>query len=123
MRGRKQNGSRRRKYNCRHSRFGVGGMDAQTANDHIPADGLIDDDTLVQLGETTFTILNGKGRSDIVGHSMIARRRYDGAPAAGADPRSDGIAVVPASPSNTTHKHVRGVVIETTPHDEGSLKP
>jgi len=41
---------------CRHSRFVVGGMDAQTANDHIPADGLIDDDTLAQSGETTFTL-------------------------------------------------------------------
>lgn len=36
-------------------------MDAQTVNHHILAKGLIDDDTLVQLGETTFTILNGKG--------------------------------------------------------------
>ncbi|WP_353710754.1 hypothetical protein [Arthrobacter sp. K5] len=36
-------------------------MDAQTANDHILAEGLIGDDTLVQLDETTFTILNGKG--------------------------------------------------------------
>jgi len=69
-------------------------MDAQTANDHILAEGLIDDDTLARLGETTFTILNGKGRDDLVGHSMIARRRYDGALAAGADPRSDGIALV-----------------------------
>ncbi|WP_224025903.1 hypothetical protein [Arthrobacter sp. NicSoilC5] len=42
--GRKQNGSRRRKYNCRHSRFVVGGMDAQTANDHVLDEGLIDDD-------------------------------------------------------------------------------
>ncbi|MFE4544156.1 hypothetical protein [Arthrobacter sp. NPDC056727] len=46
------------------------------------------------MGETTFTILNGKGRDDLVGHSMIAGRRYDGALAVGADPRSDGIAVV-----------------------------
>ena len=68
-------------------------MDAQTANDHILAEG-IDDDTLVQLGETTITILNGKGRDDLVGHSMIARRRYDGARPAGADPRSDGLAVI-----------------------------
>ena len=65
-----------------------------TANDHILAEGLIDDDTVAQFGETTFTILNGKGRDDLVGHSMISRRRYDGALAAGADPRSDGLAVV-----------------------------
>ena len=93
MRGGKPNGSRRRKHNSRRPRFVVG-MDAQTANDHILAEGLIDDDTLVQLGETTLTILNGKGRDDLVGHSMISRRPYDGALAAGADPRSDGIAVV-----------------------------
>jgi hypothetical protein len=61
-------------------------MDAQTANDHILAEGLIDDDTLAQLGETRFTILNGKGRDDLVGHSMIARRRYDGALASGEIP-------------------------------------
>lgn len=65
-----------------------------TANDHILAEGLIDDDTLAQFGETTFTIVNGKGPDDLVGHSMIARRRYDGALATGADPRSDGIASV-----------------------------
>jgi hypothetical protein len=65
-----------------------------TANDHILAEGLIDDDTVAQFGETTFTILNGKGRDDLVGHSKIARRRYDGALATGADPRSDGIALV-----------------------------
>jgi len=94
MRGRKPSGSRRRKHNSRRPCFVVGGMDAQTANDHILAEGLIDDDTLVQLGETTLTILNGKGRDDLVGHSMISRRPYDGALAAGADPRSDGIAVV-----------------------------
>lgn len=55
------------KHNSRRPRFVVGGMDAQTANDRILAEGLIDDDTLVQLGETTFTILNGKGRDDLVG--------------------------------------------------------
>ena len=98
MRGGKPNGSRRREDNSRRPRFAVGGMDAQTANDHILTAGLIDDDTRAQLGETTFTILNGKGRDDLVGHSMIARRRYDGALAAGADPRSDGIAVVASQP-------------------------
>lgn len=64
MRGRKPSGSRRQKHSSRLPRFVVGGMDAQTANGHILAEGLIDDDTLVQLGETTFTILNGKGRDD-----------------------------------------------------------
>ncbi|WP_286179409.1 hypothetical protein [Arthrobacter sp. ISL-95] len=39
MRGRKPNGSRRRKHNSRRPRFVVGGMDAQTANDHILAEG------------------------------------------------------------------------------------
>lgn len=73
-------------------------MDAHPVNDHILAESLIDDDTLVQLGETTITILNGKGRDDLVGHSMIARRRYDGALAAGAYPRSEGIAVVASQP-------------------------
>lgn len=67
-------------------------MDAQTANDHILAEGLIDDDTPCPVGRDH--VHDGKGRGDLVGHSMIARRRYDGALAAGADPRSDGIAVV-----------------------------
>ena len=56
MRSGKPEGSRRRKHNSRRPRFVVGGMDAQTANDHILAEGLIDDDTLAQLGETTFTM-------------------------------------------------------------------
>ena len=87
MRGRKPSGSRRRKHNSRRPRFVVGGMDAHTVKDHILAEGLIDDDTLVQF------------------------------PGATASPS------LPGSPSNTSNKHVRGVVIETTPHDEGSLKP
>jgi len=32
--------------------------------------------------------------AEAFGHSKIARRRYDGALATGADPRSDGIALV-----------------------------
>ncbi|WP_461856745.1 hypothetical protein [Arthrobacter sp. C152] len=43
-------------------------MDAKTANDHILAEGLIDDDALVPFGETTFTILSGKGRDGLAGH-------------------------------------------------------
>ncbi|MHC6592849.1 hypothetical protein ACYSM9_09590 [Arthrobacter sp. C152] len=54
--------------NSRRPRFVVGGMDAKTANDHILAEGLIDDDALVPFGETTFTILSGKGRDGLAGH-------------------------------------------------------
>ncbi|HEY3572351.1 MAG TPA: hypothetical protein VGK98_00825 [Arthrobacter sp.] len=34
----------------------MAGWTHSTANDHILAEGLIDDDTLAQLGETTFTM-------------------------------------------------------------------
>ncbi|BAS08938.1 hypothetical protein AHiyo4_23600 [Arthrobacter sp. Hiyo4] len=45
-----------------------------TANDHILAEGLIDDDTLAQFGETTFTILNGKAGTTL---SAIPRLHVD----------------------------------------------
>ena len=73
MQGKQPSGSRRRKHNSRRSRFVVGGMDAQTANDHILAEGLIDDDTPCPVG-----------RDNV----------HDGALATGADPRSDGSALV-----------------------------
>ncbi len=75
-------------------RFIVGGLDMGTDNDYVFVEPGFDDETLRGLDRSPLRLVPSPTLHSDAGHAMIARRDPSGALSAGADPRSDGAAVV-----------------------------
>ncbi|MFC9767390.1 gamma-glutamyltransferase family protein [Rhodococcus jostii] len=82
-------------------RFVVGGFDAAGTNGKVLVEASLEATAVEQISRTTLSITQGKELDGYVGHSMIARVTARGSLDAGADPRSDGGALVfEGSPRN-----------------------
>ncbi|PBI97366.1 putative gamma-glutamyltransferase YwrD [Rhodococcus erythropolis] len=75
-------------------RFIVGGLEAGTTNDKVLVEPTLEQTAVEQINRSTLTVTTGHKLDSNAGHSMVARVTADGALDAGADPRSDGAALV-----------------------------